>query len=169
MLLHFDIMASFYGQRSLQCLVRRRVMSWPGLARLCLYLFLLVTQVDSSLLAQRPRDKFCATPGGEKVDEHDEKHSSPDDGVPPAPFSLPREIAFVLMICLAQFLSLASLAQSIAPMEIIGRSFGLVSEAELSWFPASFSLTYGTFILPAGRLVSESHNHWKADTLTDQQ
>lgn len=34
-------------------------MSWPGLARLCLYLFLLVTQVDSSLLAQRPRDKFC--------------------------------------------------------------------------------------------------------------
>lgn len=114
-------------------------------------------------------DDVEATPGGEKVDEHDEKHSSPDDGVPPAPFSLPREIAFVLMICLAQFLSLASLAQSIAPMEIIGRSFGLVSEAELSWFPASFSLTYGTFILPAGRLVSESHNHWKADTLTDQQ
>jgi len=58
------------------------------------------------------------------------------------------------MICMAQFLSLAGLAQSIAPMEIIGRSFGVTSEAALSWYPASFSLTYGTFILPAGRLVS---------------
>jgi hypothetical protein len=39
-------------------------------------------------------------------------------------------------------------------MEINGRSFGITDEATLSWYPASFSLTYGTFILPAGRLVS---------------
>lgn len=58
------------------------------------------------------------------------------------------------MVCMAQFLSLAGLAQSIAPLELIGRSFGVTDEAALSWYPASFSLTYGTFILPAGRLVS---------------
>lgn len=55
---------------------------------------------------------------------------------------------------MAQFLSLAGLAQSITPMEIIGRSFGISDEATLSWYPASFSPTYGTFTLPAGRLVS---------------
>lgn len=38
-----------------------------------------------------------------------------------APFSPMREIAFVFVICMAQFLSLAGLAQSIAPLNIIGR------------------------------------------------
>lgn len=32
------------------------------------------------------------------------------------------------------------------------RSFNVTDEAELSWYPAAFSLTVGTFILPAGRL-----------------
>jgi hypothetical protein len=84
----------------------------------------------------------------------DEKDAAPEDEVPAIPFSPRHEMLFIFMICMAQFLSLAGLAQSIAPMEIIGRSFGVTSEAALSWYPASFSLTYGTFILPAGRLVS---------------
>jgi hypothetical protein len=84
----------------------------------------------------------------------DEKDAAPEDGVPAIPFSPAHEMWFIFTICMAQFLSLAGLAQSIAPMEIIGRSFGVNNEAALSWYPASFSLTYGTFILPAGRLVS---------------
>lgn len=84
----------------------------------------------------------------------DEKDATPEEDCPIAPFSPSREVLFILVICMAQFLSLAGLAQSIAPLEITGRSFGVTSEAALSWYPASFSLTYGTFILPAGRLVS---------------
>lgn len=38
-----------------------------------------------------------------------------------APFSPVREIMFILVICVAQFLALAGLAQSIAPLDIIGR------------------------------------------------
>ena len=84
----------------------------------------------------------------------DEKDVAPEEGDTTAPFSPSREVLFILVICMAQFLSLAGLAQSIAPLEITGKSFGITSEAALSWYPASFSLTYGTFILPAGRLVS---------------
>lgn len=84
----------------------------------------------------------------------DEKDATPEEDCLVAPFSPSREVLFILVICMAQFLSLAGLAQSIAPLEITGRSFGVTSEAALSWYPASFSLTYGTFILPAGRLVS---------------
>jgi len=84
----------------------------------------------------------------------DEKDATSGEAYPIAPFSPSREVLFILVICMAQFLSLAGLAQSIAPLEIIGKSFGVTSEAALSWYPASFSLTYGTFILPAGRLVS---------------
>jgi len=53
---------------------------------------------------------------------------------------------------MAQFLSLAGLSQSIAPLPILGRSFGVTDEGLLSWYPAAFSLTVGSFILPAGRL-----------------
>jgi len=84
----------------------------------------------------------------------DEKDAAPEDGAPATPFSPRHEMLFIFMICMAQFLSLAGLAQSIAPMDIIGRSFEITDEATLSWYSASFSLTYGTFILPAGRLVS---------------
>ncbi|TVY21072.1 Efflux pump terJ [Lachnellula arida] len=69
------------------------------------------------------------------------------------PKSLPREIAFILIICMAQLMTQAGLGQAIAPLHIIGRSFGLENNpAQLSWFPAAYSLTVGTFILVAGRL-----------------
>lgn len=68
------------------------------------------------------------------------------------PKSLSREILFVSVVCMAQFMTQAGLNMSIAPVHIIGRSFGTSNPAELSWFAASYSLTVGTFILVAGRL-----------------
>jgi MFS family permease len=68
------------------------------------------------------------------------------------PQSLPREIAFVAILCMAQFTCQAGLGQSIAPLHIIGDSFRTRSPGQLSWFAAAYSLTVGTFILIAGRL-----------------
>ena len=69
------------------------------------------------------------------------------------PKSLLREIAFIVLVCLAQLMTQVGLGQIIAPLHIIGRSFGVENDpAQLSWFPASYSLTVGTFILIAGRL-----------------
>ena len=68
------------------------------------------------------------------------------------PISLLHETAFVAMVCSAQLLTQACLAQSITPLHIIGGSFGISNPALLSWMPAAYSLTVGTFILPSGRL-----------------
>jgi MFS family permease len=48
-------------------------------------------------------------------------------------------------------MSQAGLGQGIVPLYTIGNSFGIHNPGELSWFPAAFSLTVGTFILIAGR------------------
>jgi MFS family permease len=68
------------------------------------------------------------------------------------PQSLPREIAFVGVLCMAQLMTQAALGQAIAPLHIIGNSFSITSPGQLSWIPAAYSLTVGTFILIAGRL-----------------
>ncbi|KAI5197996.1 hypothetical protein E4T39_07022 [Aureobasidium subglaciale] len=65
--------------------------------------------------------------------------------------SLGREIVFIAVVCNAQLLTQAGLGVAIAPLHIIGDSFG-ASDAQLPWFPAAYSLTVGTFILFAGRL-----------------
>lgn len=94
-----------------------------------------------------------------------EKELSHDQMTPPTdhaplPFSGIHEIAFIFIVCLSQFLALSGLAQSIAPLHIIGDSFGISNPGELSWYPAAFSLTVGTFILPAGRL-GDMYGHKK--------
>ncbi|ESZ94606.1 hypothetical protein SBOR_5017 [Sclerotinia borealis F-4128] len=66
--------------------------------------------------------------------------------------SRPREIVFIAVICMAQLMTQAALAQAIAPLHIIGDSFGTTNPGQLSWFAAAYSLTVGTFILIAGRL-----------------
>lgn len=66
--------------------------------------------------------------------------------------SLPREIAFVFIICMAQFMTQVGLGQCIAILHIIGDSYGLTNPGELSWLIAAYSLTVGTFILISGRL-----------------
>jgi hypothetical protein len=63
-----------------------------------------------------------------------------------------RDAAFIVNTCLAQFLSLAALAQTVAPLLIIGADLQVTDPGLLSWFMAAFSLTLGTMILPAGRL-----------------
>ncbi|CAD6633530.1 EM14S01-3B_G0005400.mRNA.1.CDS.1 [Saccharomyces cerevisiae] len=62
------------------------------------------------------------------------------------------EAAFIAVLCSAQAMTQAGLAQSIVPLHIIGDSFGISNPGQLSWFASAFSLTVGTFILIAGRL-----------------
>ena len=66
-------------------------------------------------------------------------------------FSKLHEIAFIANVCLAQLLSLAALAQTVAPLPIIAAYFNNENPGQMSWYTASFSLTVGTFILPAGK------------------
>jgi MFS family permease len=69
----------------------------------------------------------------------------------PPSFSRLHEILFIMVITSSQLLTQAALAQSIAPLHVIGRTFNTTNPGQLSWFPAGYSLTVGTFILPAGR------------------
>ncbi|KAF2189035.1 MFS general substrate transporter [Zopfia rhizophila CBS 207.26] len=62
------------------------------------------------------------------------------------------ESAFIFITCLAQFLSLGALNQTVAPVMVLAGYFHIEDYGTLSWFSASFSMSVGTFILPAGRL-----------------
>ena len=64
--------------------------------------------------------------------------------------TLVHDIALVFILCLAQVLLQASLSQSILPLEYIDESLGVTDHGQQSWLTAAFSLTVGTFILPAG-------------------
>ncbi|CAG8907109.1 unnamed protein product [Penicillium egyptiacum] len=69
------------------------------------------------------------------------------------PQSVAGEALCIALICSSQLLTQASLTLSIVPQHIIGRSFGIDDQpGQLTWFPAGYSLTVGTFILIAGRL-----------------
>ena len=66
-------------------------------------------------------------------------------------FSLFHEVAYIAVVSSAQLMTQAALAQSIAPLHVIGRTLNTTNHGQLSWLAAGFSLTVGTFILPAGR------------------
>ncbi len=67
--------------------------------------------------------------------------------------SLMREVVFIAIICQAQLLTQCALAQTIAPLPYIARTFGATGNpSSLAWYSAGFALTVGTFILPSGRL-----------------
>ncbi|PWN38964.1 MFS general substrate transporter [Ceraceosorus guamensis] len=68
------------------------------------------------------------------------------------PFSLLHEILFLSLIVSTQLLAQAGLGQVIAPLHIIGPQLGTRDPGQLSWMPAAYSLTIGTFILISGRL-----------------
>ncbi|KAK3941159.1 major facilitator superfamily-domain-containing protein [Diplogelasinospora grovesii] len=70
----------------------------------------------------------------------------------PAGFSAVQEILFVSMICLAQALMLAGLAQALVPAEIISQSFPDSNFGTMAWYSAAYGLTSATFVLPSGRL-----------------
>ena len=84
----------------------------------------------------------------------DEIPPSSTPAPPPQPeirMSKIHEILFVMNVCLAQFLSLAGLSQTIAPGYIIGTHLG-ADHAKLSLATASYGMALGSLILPAGRL-----------------
>ncbi|KAK2623578.1 hypothetical protein QTJ16_007132 [Diplocarpon rosae] len=66
--------------------------------------------------------------------------------------SLLREVPFIVTICMSQMLALSGIGQGLAPLYVVGESFGITNQGYLSWYMAAFSLTVGTFVLPAGRL-----------------
>ncbi|KAF2806396.1 MFS general substrate transporter [Mytilinidion resinicola] len=70
------------------------------------------------------------------------------------------QIAFVLIVCSAQFLSLGGMNQTVAPVMILAEYFHIHDYGTLSWFSAAYSMTVGTFILPAGRL-GDMYGHKK--------
>jgi hypothetical protein len=70
---------------------------------------------------------------------------------PPQPsMTKTREAAFIFITCISQFLSLSALNQTVSPMLLIADHFHVEDYGTLSWFAASFSMSVGTFILPAG-------------------
>ncbi|KAL1853993.1 multidrug-resistance type transporter aminotriazole resistance [Diaporthe australafricana] len=62
-----------------------------------------------------------------------------------------RELLFVSLVCLAQLYTQAGVGQVLSIVHIIADDFG-ISESQLPWFLAGYSLTVGTFILFSGRL-----------------
>lgn len=78
--------------------------------------------------------------------------TKPPAGPPAIHFSKPHEILFIANVCLAQLLSLACLAQTVSPLLIISSSLGVDHPGELAWLTAAYSMSLGTFIVPAGRL-----------------
>ncbi|KAK1965178.1 major facilitator superfamily transporter [Colletotrichum sublineola] len=66
--------------------------------------------------------------------------------------SLPREVMFVFICCMAQFCTQAAYIESLLMLHVIGSSFHVEDPARLAWLVAGYSLTIGTFILFSGRL-----------------
>lgn len=65
--------------------------------------------------------------------------------------SLLRKVALVLVACSAQFLNLGGMNQTVAPVMVLADYFQIRDYGTLSWFSAAYSMTVGTFILPAGK------------------
>ncbi|KAK4159662.1 putative drug resistance protein [Cladorrhinum sp. PSN259] len=78
----------------------------------------------------------------------------PAAGRPPSLTSPLHENLFVLLICLAQILMLAGLAQAMVPSAIISRSFANSDPQgrAIPWYSAAYGLTSATFVLPSGRV-----------------
>lgn len=78
--------------------------------------------------------------------------TSPSYVWPSTTFSPTHELLFCSLVSMAQLLTQAGLAISIIPLHQIGAHYGITNPGTLSWLPAAYSLTVGTFILPAGRI-----------------
>lgn len=88
-------------------------------------------------------------------------HEDASPTLPPRPSPLPQPslsrahtVAFVMVTCCAQFLSLCSMNQTVGPVLILAEYFNIFDYGTLSWFSAAYSLSVGTFILPAGTFPS---------------
>lgn len=83
--------------------------------------------------------------------EHSTSLSRHSTATRPPAFSAIQEYIFIAVVISAQLFTQACLAVSISPLHFIGSTFNTTNPGMLSWLPAGFSLTVGTFILPAGR------------------
>nr|POF04568.1 efflux pump terg [Quercus suber] len=63
-----------------------------------------------------------------------------------------RQFFFVGTVCTAMFTNQVGTGNTLGIVGIIGESFNLQSEGELSWLVAGYALTVGTFVLLGGRL-----------------
>jgi hypothetical protein len=72
----------------------------------------------------------------------------------PSSMSCLHTFIFVIITCCAQFFSLCGMNQTVAPVMILAKYFDITNYGTLSWFSAAYSLTVGTFILPAGETIS---------------
>ena len=68
------------------------------------------------------------------------------------PLSTVHSVALVAICCLAQFLNLAGMNQTVASVMILSDYFDIRDYGTLSWFSAAYSMSVGTFILPAGEV-----------------
>lgn len=97
-------------------------------------------------------------PEDEKVRPEDEKGDNSHilDLIPsptPDEIGIVRESLFVLVICLAQLLTLATLSQTVITGQYISASLNILDKpGEQSWLTAAFNLPVWTSILVAGRL-----------------
>ncbi|KAH7629334.1 major facilitator superfamily-domain-containing protein [Sordaria sp. MPI-SDFR-AT-0083] len=104
---------------------------------------------ESDIMSTTDRDKIPASVAQNKT-------ANPPVKVPPQQgkhtgMNSIHEVVFVAVLCLAQFLSLAAMNQTVAPMLILAKYFDIHDYGNLSWFSAAYSMTVGTFILPAGK------------------
>lgn len=78
-------------------------------------------------------------------------HSTTSTVMTTADMSPAREVLFVAVICLAQFMTQGGLGNCLNILHIIGAHYDVSNPAELAWLIAGYSLTVGTFILVSGR------------------
>jgi hypothetical protein len=85
----------------------------------------------------------AATPSDVPLEDAQPTAGAIDDSSPflGVHMSLPREIIFLLLITSTQLLTQAALGQNIAPLHVIGASFGVSDAGQLSWTAAAYSLT----------------------------
>ena len=76
------------------------------------------------------------------------------DAVAPAPkFSSPfQEASFILLVGMSQLFSVGGLGNTAYSVQQIGRTFNVISNGQLSWFLAAYSLCGGVFVVVTGRL-----------------
>lgn len=65
--------------------------------------------------------------------------------------SLAQEVLLVAVVSMAQFSTQVGVGGTIAILHVIGDDLNITKDGELSWLMAAYSLTVGSFILPAGR------------------
>ncbi|KIX99399.1 uncharacterized protein Z520_04975 [Fonsecaea multimorphosa CBS 102226] len=85
----------------------------------------------------------------------------PENGTavyPADTLSIPRQIFLVGTLCTAMFTNQVGMGNTLTTVGVIGDSFGIANQGQLSWLIAGYSLTVGTFILVGGRLGDEFGN-----------